>query len=153
MIANLLTENNRISVFENGTPTIICQHLQYKDVLYLRPFGRNFNVKLYPWFDTPRLDVEMGIENSTTRKVDPTFIFDFNTYQMAYLSCTVLAQSPLGPNRQTDGLLVHGAVAQWTEFCLVNRTLLAVQLPPMPLCSSLGQVACLSLSHASDSFT
>ena len=50
------------------------------------------------------------------------------------------------------GYAVTGAVAQWKEFCLVTRRVWA-QLLPMPLHSSPRQVACLSLFHASDSFT
>ena len=46
----------------------------------------------------------------------------------------------------------QGAVAQWKDFCLVTRRLW-VQLPPMPPRSDPGQVACLLLFHASDSFT
>ena len=49
--------------------------------------------------------------------------------------------------------LERGAVARWKDFGLVTRRL-RVQLPPMTLRSSLGQVACQSLPHdASDSFT
>ena len=45
-----------------------------------------------------------------------------------------------------------GQLTQWKEFCFVTRRLW-VHLPPMPLRSIPGQVACWSLSHACDSFT
>ena len=81
------------------------------------------------------------------------FIYLFSVEQMTAFSVRVFRRRALEHLRFSfDGIEVQGAVAQWKEFCLVTRRLW-VQLPPMPLRSNPGQVACLSLFHASDSFT
>ena len=53
---------------------------QYNALLYLKPFGYKFNVKLWPANLTVRL-WSQGVENGTTnRNVDPSFPFNFYTH-------------------------------------------------------------------------
>ena len=95
---------------------------QCKVLLYLPPFGWNFNVKLWPTNSTHRFEGECGprwLKMVPIEMLSPIFLFDF--IHTLGLSCSVWPQYT---TQQTDRVIgigrlcycIGGLINEWTNW-------------------------------------